>query len=393
MRNPTVQKQRKVLLLPAVVAAFILAIFAFSFWAQPAQAAGETADADISITPRGPTLFNNAFSAANLKIETAIVPEDPLPPTITPMKVADLGLPASPRFTFRPKASMPVCADDQLGGPPTNVSVPVKTMIERCPQSLLGNGSAKFALGQSTSPLATRDGEILVFNGGRVNGKPKLKIYAYSYDTSTGIYTSAILQPNGQLRFEIPVLTADSAVRSLNLNIPGKRVVIEKPLLDLTVVLPAGSDSNYAQAKCTSGGFPWTADFTLGKRDLAGNPIGPPAFVVSDAGNYPCTGVKASARIAVPRVSGPRVVKRNRLATFRVLIRNTGQAPLLGARMVTSSRGIRVNTMIGRLNPGAAKTVRVRVKFRHPGRQRLVIRVARQGAGNETAVKFVRVRR
>jgi hypothetical protein len=37
--------------------------------------------------------------------------------------------------------------------------------------------------------------------------------------------------------------------------------------------------------------------------------------------------------------------------------------------------------------------IRVRVRFQRLGRQRLVIRVARQGAGNKAVVKFIRVRR
>ena len=373
----------------AVAALFLLVALATP---TTASAAGETADAEVSITPRGPDFYSNAFSAANWGVESAIIPPEPLPLTITPMKVADLGLPPSGAFSFRPKASMPVCPDDKLGPPPTTNSIEVPEMIARCPNSLLGNGTAVFALGQSTASLATRDGEILIFNGGRVGGLPKIKVYAYSYDTTVGIYTSAILQPDGQLRFEIPRLTSDSSVRSLNLAIPGRRIVIEKPLFAKTVVLPPGQDKTYVQARCASNaGFPWTADFTLGSRDAGGNPIGPPEFVVSDSGTAPCTGVLARARIASVRVFGPGKVKRNRPRVYRVRIRNAGAAAATGVRLRVSGRGIRANVAVGRINPGATRAVRVKLRPRAVGRIRTVFRATSRNAGSKAAIRFIRV--
>jgi hypothetical protein len=355
---------------------------------------GETAEADIAITPRaGDTFFTNAFKNANWGVETAIIPAGPFPevPTITPMKVADLGFPPSNVLNFNPKASMPVCPDNQLGPPPTSNSVPVPTMLARCPDSLLGNGTAVFALAQSTSPVATRDGEILIFNGGRVGGLPKIKVYAYSYDTQVGIYTSAILQPSGQLRFEIPQLTSDSSVRSLNLSIPGQRVVREKPQFGLTVVLPPGQDPSYVRARCVDSGFPWTADFTLGSRDNGGNPTGPPEYVVSDSGTAPCTGVLARARIGSVNVIGPNRLKRNRPRVYRVRIRNAGTAAATGVRLRVAGRGIRANVFVGRINPRTTRAVRVRVRPRAVGRIRTVFRATSNNAGNRAAVRFIRV--
>jgi hypothetical protein len=360
-----------------------------------ANAAGETADAEVSVTPRsGPTFFSNAFSAANWTIETAIVPpgDFPLVPTITPMKVADIGLPASDTFRFNPKASMPVCPDDQLGPPPTTNSIPVPQMIARCPNSLIGNGTAVFALAQSTSELATRDGEILIFNGGRVGGLPKIKVYAYSYDTQVGIYTEATLQPDGQLLFDIPRLTSDSSVRALNLAIPGQQMVIPKPNFGLTVTLPPGQDKTYVQARCVgSSGFPWTADFTLGSRDAGGNPTGPPEFVVSDSGTAPCTGVVARARLGVVRAFGRARLKRNRLAVYRVRVTNAGSAVAAGVRLRVTGRGIRANVAIGRINPRSARTVRVRLRPRAVGRIRTVFRATSRNAGTRASARVIRV--
>lgn len=120
-------------------------------------ASGETAAINVSITPRsGPTFFSDNFKAANWPVETAVVPSGPFPavPTITPMKVADFGFPPSSVMTFNPKPSMPVCPDSRLGPPPTSNSIPVPEMILRCPDSLIGNGTAVFAPGKSNNPLA-----------------------------------------------------------------------------------------------------------------------------------------------------------------------------------------------------------------------------------------------
>ncbi|MEX1219350.1 MAG: hypothetical protein WEB05_03060 [Solirubrobacterales bacterium] len=369
---------------------FSLLAFAFVF-PTVANAAGETADADVSISPRGPTFFSNIFSAANWRVDTAIIPPV-LAPTITPMKVADLGLPNSDLLRFTPKASMPVCQDDQLGPPPTTNSIPVPDMIDRCPNSLIGNGRAVFGLSQSTAELATRDGEVLLFNGGRVAGLPKLKVYAYSYDTGVGIYTSAILRPDGQLRFEIPRLTADSSVRTLNLAIPGQRTVIEKPLFALTVVLPAGQDPTYAQARCVgNAGFPWTADFVLGSRDAGGNPIGDPEFTVSDSGTDPCTGVFGAARIGAVGVTGPLRVKRYRRAAYRVSVKNAGNITATGVRLNVFGRGIRSSALIGNIRAGATRSVYTRIRPRIFGRIRTTFRVTSTNAGSRSVVKYIRV--
>jgi hypothetical protein len=379
-------------LFSSAIAVFML-LFAFAIPSM-ANATGESADANVSLTPRsGPNFFNNAFSSANWNVETAISPSAPFPTVlqIDPMKVADLGFPPSSAMTFNPNPSMPVCPDDQLGPPPTSNSIPVPNMIARCPDSLIGNGTAVFGLAQSTSPAATRDGEILIFNGGLNGGLPKIKIYAYSYDTSVGIYTESTLQPDGQLLFNIPQLTSDSSVRSLNLSIPGEEIVLEKPLFGITVTLPPGQDPNYVRAKCVgNGGFPWTADFTLGDRDNGGNPTGPETFV-SDSGTAPCTGVAAAARIGSVNVSGPAKVKRNRSVAYRVKVRNAGTQTATGVRLKASGRGISVGAQVGNIPAGATRTVSLRVKPRTVGKIRASFKVTSTNAGTKTTTKTIRV--
>jgi hypothetical protein len=180
----------------------------------------------------------------------------------------------------------------------------------------------------------------------------------------------------------------------MNISIPGQKIVLDKPNFGLTVTLPAGQDPNYVQAKCVgNAGFPWAADFTLGSRDAGGNPIGPADIVISDSGTDPCTGVVGRAKIGSVQVSGPAKVKRNRSATYRVRVKNTGTTTVTGARLRVSGRGITFNAPVGSINAGATRTVNVRVKPRATGRIRATFKVTSNNGGTKSAVKTVTVTR
>jgi hypothetical protein len=378
------------------VAGFVLCVVALGV-PVTAGAAEESADAEITIRPKfAKTFFKDAFRAADGTVETVVSLPGQFPEyqMITPMKVSDLRFPPSGVLTFRPKPSMPVCPDDKLGPPPTTNSIPVPNMLARCPGALVGNGTAVFALAKSNNPAAARDGEILIFNGGRVGGLPKIKIYAYSYDIQVGVYTSAILQPDGQLRIEIPYLPFDSALTAIGLSIPGKRVVLPKPDLGVRVTLPAGADPDYLQVRCPDddAGLPWTTDLTLGSRDAIGNPEGPPEFVIGDSGTVPCTGVSAIPRLAGLGISGPGRAIRNQPTVFKVRIRNVGGRAVAGGRLFMSGRGVRAGATVGRIGGGRTRTVTVRARFRLRGPVRASFRVRTSNAGSKVAIRTVRVR-
>jgi hypothetical protein len=359
------------------------------------RAGEESADAEIILSPKfGDSFFSNVFSPAEGTVSTAIRLPGAAPayPKITPLKVSDLRFPPSSVLAFRPKPSMPVCPDDQLGPPPTSNSIPVPKMIARCPKALIGNGTARFALAKNNSPSAGRDGEVLIFNGGLVDGLAKIKVYAYSYDLMTGVYTSSILQPDGRLRIEIPYLPVDSAVTAIQLSIPGRKVVRQKPAQDLTVTLPAGLDPSYLQVKCVDdGGLPWTTELTLGERDDAG-PIGPPEFTVSDSGVTPCTGIIAVPRISRLRLAAPSAAIRGRPAVIRARVRNTGARVVTGARLVISGRGLRARAFLGNIAPGRTRSLAVRTTFRSRGLIAVSARLTTGNGGTKQASTKVRVR-
>ncbi len=254
------------------------------------------------MTPRSGSFLNNGFSSADWSARVQISTPDA---EILPMKVADLSLPPQSQMRFNPPNNMPVCPDNQVGPPPTNVSVPVETIVARCPDSVIGNGTATFVLNRNNlNPAAALDGYIVVFNGGEVNGQAKLKVYAFSYDTGVGIYTSAVLSPEGKLVFDIPQLTADSSVSNLNLKIPGKDESFFLDNQQITVNLPGGEAKNYVQAKCSNNSFAYSGSFELGTRDTDGTPTSP-TETVQDSGSAACTGVAGKPKIGSVQVKGP----------------------------------------------------------------------------------------
>jgi len=365
-----------------LIVAFALAIPA------TASATNETVTSDFDMQPKsGSTFFNNAFSSAKWSVETTVSTPDP---TILPMKVADLGFPDNKQMTFNPKNSMPVCPDSQVGPPPANMSEPVPNVVARCPDSVIGNGTAQFALAKSTALL--RDGVMVVFNGGKRNGLPLIKVYAYSYDTQVGIYTEAVLAKNGRLKFDIPQLTADSAVTQLNLAIPSEEIVLTNwgPGLE-TVVLPAGIDKDYVQAKCASSPWDYRAVFSLGERDTNNDPIGPTIdFPVT--GQTECNAVAAKAKIANVKVSGPNKAKRGKKTVYKVKIKNSGQGAAQGVKVKMSGKGVKTNVKAGNIPAGKTKTVKLKAKFSKTGKVKATIKVTSKNAGSKTARTTVKVK-
>jgi hypothetical protein len=354
-----------------------------------ANAANETADASFTLTPRSGSLLTDGYVPANWSVATTV---KTTAAEILPMKIADLQFPAG-EMTFNPKSSMPVCPNSQIGPPPTNVSVPVPTAVSRCADSVIGNGTAKFVLGRNNlNPNAVLDGVMVVFNGGIQNGLPLIKVYAYSYDTTVGIYTEATLQPNGKLIFNIPQLTSDSSVSSLNLAIPSTETTLtgQGPGNE-TVVLPAGKDPDYVGAKCSTGAWPFSATFTLGRRDTNNNPIGQ-ENIISDSGENTCTGVKGAAKIGSVRVTGPGKVNRGRPTVYKVAIKNTGTLNATGVRLRVGGRGIAANSNVGTIAAGKTRTVSVRAPFRSKGKIRVTFRVTSKNGGSKSFVRTVTVR-
>jgi len=374
----------------AAVAAGLSLTALFAFTAGPAQATNESATIGLKMDPLSGSLSKDSFKPVNWQVETKIETPDA---TIQPMKQANLSLPGG-SLTFNPDPKMPVCPDNKIG--PGLVSVPVEQAIAACPKSIIGNGLAKFALGQQTS--ASRDGVMLVYNGGleksgTLKGRPRIKVYAYSYDTGVGVYAEAALSKSGELNFAIPQLTADSSVTSLNLNIPGKKTDLFVASKGITVTLPPGQDKSYAQARCANGSWPFGAQFLLGDRDTSGQPIGQ-TTTLDEKGVAKCKGGGSGgggAKFAGLKIKGPGSVKAGGSGTYKVTVKNTGKAKSKAGKVTVSGKGAKGKASFKALAPGKSANVKVKVKFSTKGTVKAKFK-ASAGSATKTKVKTVKVK-
>jgi hypothetical protein len=359
----------------AIVAAFGLASLAPA----AASASNESASMSFDMAPRSGVFYKQAYRPANWSISTTISTSDP---EILPMTRAALTLPRRGQMTFNPSPRMPVCPDSQVGPPPTNVSVSVDEIVRRCGSSIIGNGTATFVLGRNNlNPAAFLDGYIVVLNGGRVGGDPKLKVYAYSYDTGVGIYTDGLMTAQGRLVFDIPILTADSAVSELNLNIPGRPERISIPRLATEFTLPGGRDGAYVRTRCAGSGWGYQGVFTLNRRDNAGQPIGEPSFV-SDAGLAACRGAVGSPSLRSVAVRGPRWLPVRGTRVYRVYVRNGGTSMAKGVRIRVGGRWVRsASRRVANIPAGRTRAYNIRVG--------LNTRQARRHRRQATVIRFV----
>lgn len=215
------------------------------------------------------------FRPARLKFGLNVSTNDV---TIQPLKVAKLKFPARRTMKFVPKRRLPVCRAGSAA-----LSVSPAQAEARCARSRVGNGSATFQLGQSNSPLAFRIGSVLVYYGGKVgrNRDVKLRFSAWSNDTNAGVYAEGILRRNGSMTIAMPRLTADSAVTSLNIAIPGASRTINWASGGSTV-LNRGVDRAFVRVKCRKGRkLSFSGTFDLGSRTADGQPIGPTTTISS----------------------------------------------------------------------------------------------------------------
>jgi hypothetical protein len=102
--------------------------------------------------------------------------------------------------------------------------------------------------------------------------------------------------------------------------------------------------------------------------------------------------VRLVARIGNVTVAGPARLRKGKTVTYRVRVPNTGNATATGVRVIASGRGIKANTPVGTIAPGATRTVRLKVRPSRPGKIRATFRVTSSNAGSKTIKRTFRVR-
>ena len=105
------------------------------------------------------------------------------------------------------------------------------------------------------------------------------------------------------------------------------------------MLLPKSVKNDYVRAKCSTGSWSWSADFTFGTRDTNGDPTSPDSFS-SDGGIENCTGVTGKAKVNKVKVKGSKKVKRNKKSTYKVTIKNNGAVAAKNVKVKMTGKGV-----------------------------------------------------
>lgn len=369
---------------------------------------GEVASASMSATPRKGTLYKGGFVPSNWKIEVEVTQPPPEPPAtskdILPLKRVKVNFGRD--IIFKPSNKTKVCPDNKVG-PGGNMSRPPADIIALCPKSVIGNGTADLYLGHKNNgngphlSLEKDSAAVLIaFDGGKQNGRPKIKIYGYSKQTTAGIYMETVLQPDGTLDIAVPPLSADSAVGRFDLNLPGSTPIrYDRRTLPQSV----GQDPNYLQAKCSTGSWLLTSEFVLGERpggfENPGGPEGPETTLTAPDFTENCVGKAGKppagkAKLGAVKVNGKAKAKRGKAQVYKVRVKNAGNAPARGVVVVAKGKGVKGKTKvkIGNIPAKKAKVGKLKLKFTKKGKSKVTFTIRSNNAGNKKANKVVRVR-
>lgn len=363
---------------------------------------GEVATTDFSIAPLKGSLYTKSFVSSEWSVsadisQPGVVPAPVVP--ISPMKEVDLKL--TKDLTFNPNKNMPVCPDNKVG-PTANLSVPPNTIIDRCPKSVIGNGSAQLYLAHmntGTGPTL-KDPVLIIFNGGYVSsgplkGRPKIKIYGFSKGTGAGIYMGAVLTSEGVLKVQVPVLTADSAVANFHFNIPGKTPIIYDYK---SIPRSVGQDLNFIKAKCSAGSWALDSSYKLGTRNDLGEDTGPTSVIDAPRITHDCSAIPGYipfAKLGNTTVKGASKTKRNNKILYRIKVKNTGTAVAKRVKVTISGRGVKGKKVFNLENIKAKgfKNLRAPLRFTKTGKVKVIFRTHSSNAGSKMTSRNVFVRR
>ncbi|MGA7434186.1 MAG: hypothetical protein WBW44_01055 [Solirubrobacterales bacterium] len=364
----------------AIAASVAVTAMAGMSLAGPANAADESATASLTMESQNGKLSKTEYNAVNWSVNASIsAPASS--PKVQPMKKITFNFPKDMKFV--PSSKVPVCGDSDVGPAPVNLSVPPDEVIARCPNAVLGNGTAVIRLGQANCDDCFQylpDPVLVIFNGGtNASGQPKLKIYGYSAQTTVGIYMEGALV-NGTLEVAIPQLTADSATAEFNLNIPGT---------DSPFANRHGVDKTYVQAKCSTGTWLTSASFELGSRDAANNPTTPTETVIAPETSQDCVANQTGSSKLKVSVKGPSKVKKGKKGTFKVKVKNT-TSNTTKIKVKASGKGAKGSSS-AKIAAGKTKTIKVKVKFSKKGKSKVTFK-ATGGGAKGTAKKTVKVK-
>ena len=99
------------------------------------------------------------------------------------------------------------------------------------------------------------------------------------------------------------------------------------------------------------------------------------------------------AKISKLSVKGPAKAKRGKKATYKVTVTNSGNADATGVALIVNGKGVKAKKSVGMIRAGALKAVKVRLKFKKPGKIKVSFKVTSGNADGKTAKKNITVKK
>lgn len=359
-----------------------------------AEAAEEEIALSMESTPIAGPLYRELPRPVDASL-TVTVSNPPTQTKILPMKVANVTFPADMDFYPDPKKT-PVCPPDKVG-PNTALATGIAAVVDLCPRSVVGTGTAVVQLAQSKVPSPVNpltDPQLVIFNAGRdQDGRPKITIYGYSSNLNTGLLMYGTLAKNGELKIDIGVMPYDSSTSEFRFDVPGQGIEVEDVESPGGTRTVKGLDPDYLRAKCSTGVWTASGEFVLGERDEAtGFPKGEETFLSSNSFDLPCEGLAGKAKLKIAAVSGPGRIKAGRKGTFTVRVANPGTAGAQSLKLAAKGGGSG-SVKVGRLAPGASKKVRIPVRVsKRRGKAKVKFQLTGKGLKTAKANRAVKVR-
>lgn len=97
------------------------------------------------------------------------------------------------------------------------------------------------------------------------------------------------------------------------------------------------------------------------------------------------------AVIGSASVTGPGKAKRGKAAAFKIVVSNTGDAPVTAVKLAVSGKGVSLRSTLGTISPEASRSVTVRPKFNKTGRVSVTFKITSANGGTKTVRRVVRV--
>ena len=97
------------------------------------------------------------------------------------------------------------------------------------------------------------------------------------------------------------------------------------------------------------------------------------------------------ARIGKVKVKGPAKAKKGKKATYKVTVSNSGNAEATGVKLQVKGKGVKAKKNAGTIPAGASKTVKVKLKFKKPGKVKTTFKVTSSNAGGKTVTRKIKV--